>query len=57
MPGYMLCGDYRRPNLPAAIVNTVADGVWDSVRAYFAPRAAVPLRLEPIADDTTWKMA
>lgn len=61
--GFMLYGDYRQPNPPAAIVNAVADGsldvalVWGPVAGYFAGRAAVPLRLEPIADDATWKMA
>jgi mxaJ protein len=61
--GFMLYGNYRRSNPPAAIVDAVADGsvdvalVWGPVAGYFARRAAVPLRLEPIPSDPTWKMA
>jgi mxaJ protein len=61
--GFMLYGDYRQPNPQAAIVQAVADGsidvalVWGPVAGYFGRRAAVPLRLEPVRDDVTWKMS
>lgn len=60
--GYMLYGDYRQPNPPAAIVNAVADGtvdvamVWGPVAGYFAKRAKSALRLEPVAEDAHWPM-
>jgi mxaJ protein len=55
--GYMIYGDYSRPNPPARIVDAVAHGeidvglVWGPLAGYFAARAPVPLRLEPI---TPW---
>lgn len=55
--GYMLYGDYGRPNPAAAIVEAVAKGeidaglVWGPLAGYFARRAALPLRLEPV---TPW---
>jgi mxaJ protein len=55
--GFMLYGDYRRANPPAAIMEAVARGeidvglVWGPLAGYFAGRATVPLRLEPV---TPW---
>lgn len=52
--GYMIYGDYRRPNPPSAIVDAVAGGaidlavVWGPLAGYFAPRAAVPLTVRPV---------
>jgi mxaJ protein len=63
--GFMLYGDYRQPNPPAAIVRAVAAGeidaglVWGPLAGYFAARSPVPLRLQPVTpwlDDTTWPM-
>jgi mxaJ protein len=63
--GYMLYGDYTRPNPPAAIVGAVARGdvdvglVWGPLAGYFAARSKVPLRLErvtPWLDDAQWPM-
>jgi mxaJ protein len=62
--GYMLYGDYSRPNPPAAIVDAVAKGdvdvavVWGPLAGYFAPREPVPLRLAPVApaNDEGWPM-
>jgi mxaJ protein len=61
--GFMLFGDYGKPNPAAAIVTAVAAGdidvalVWGPVAGYFARQAAVPMHLEPVADDPTWKMS
>ncbi len=62
--GYMIYGDYGRPNPPAAIVAAVADGgidialVWGPVAGYFAHRSRVALRLEAVtpAGDPRWPM-
>lgn len=63
--GYMLYGDYSRPNPPAEIVRAVAAGdvdvalVWGPLAGYFAPQSPVPLRLEPVTpwlDDMQWPM-
>ena len=63
--GYMLYGDYRRPNPPAAIVEAVERGdiqvalVWGPLAGYFAARSGVPLRLEqatPWFADQQWPM-
>jgi mxaJ protein len=63
--GYMLYGDYDRPNPPAAIVEAVARGdidaavVWGPLAGYFAARSPVPLRLEPVhpwLDGPQWPM-
>jgi mxaJ protein len=63
--GYMLYGDYRRPNPPAAIVDAVERGdvdvalVWGPLAGYFAARSPVPLRLEPVTPwfaDQQWPM-
>ncbi|MFI4965217.1 MAG: substrate-binding domain-containing protein [Caulobacterales bacterium] len=64
--GYMLYGDYARPNPPAAIVDAVDHGdidvavVWGPLAGYFAQRAAHPLRLTPVQpwlDGPQWPMA
>jgi mxaJ protein len=63
--GFMLYGDYRQPNPPAAIVRAVASGeidvglVWGPLAGFFAARSPVPLRTEPVTpwlDDTSWPM-
>jgi len=52
--GYMVSGDYSRPNPPAAIIEAVARGVidvgiaWGPLAGYFASRSAVPLRVAPV---------
>jgi mxaJ protein len=64
--GYMLYGDYTRPNPPAAIVRAVEQGdidvglAWGPLAGYFAKESEVPLRLEPVTpwlDDNQWPMA
>jgi mxaJ protein len=63
--GYMLYGDYRRPNPPAAIIEAVERGdvdvalVWGPLAGYFAAQSPVPLRLEPVTPwlaDMQWPM-
>jgi mxaJ protein len=63
--GFMLYGDYRQANPPAAIVRAVAAGeidvglVWGPLAGYFAARSPVPLRLQPVTpwlDDANWPM-
>lgn len=63
--GYMLYGDYARPNPPAAIVDAVDRGdidvavVWGPLAGYFATRAAHPLKLTPVQpwlDGPQWPM-
>jgi mxaJ protein len=63
--GYMLYGDYRKPNPPAEIVEAVRRGdvdvalVWGPLAGYFAARSPVPLRLEPVTPwlaDMEWPM-
>ena len=63
--GYMLYGDYQRPNPPAAIVDAVAAGdidvaiAWGPLAGFFAKRSAVPLRVEavtPWLDAAQWPM-
>jgi mxaJ protein len=55
--GYMLYGDYSKPNPPAEIVRAVERGdvdvalVWGPLAGYFAARSPVPLRLDPV---TPW---
>ncbi|MFL5296660.1 MAG: substrate-binding domain-containing protein [Phenylobacterium sp.] len=64
--GFMLYGDYARPNPPAAIVEAVDRGdidvavVWGPLAGYFAARARHPLRLAPVQpwlDGPQWPMA
>lgn len=63
--GYMLYGDYTKPNPPAEIVEAVARGdvhvalVWGPLAGYFAAKSPVPLRLEPVTPwfaDNQWPM-
>jgi mxaJ protein len=63
--GYMLYGDYRRPNPPADIVHAVERGdvdvalVWGPLAGFFAAKSPVPLRLEPVTPwfaDQQWPM-
>jgi len=63
--GYMLYGDYRRPNPPAGIVEAVERGdidvalVWGPLAGYFAARSPIPLRLAPVTPwfaDQQWPM-
>ncbi len=52
--GYMVYGDYRQPNPPAAIVEAVARGdvdvgiAWGPLAGFFASQSAVPLRIEAV---------
>jgi mxaJ protein len=63
--GYMLYGDYSKPNPPAEIVEAVERGdvdvalVWGPLAGYFAAKSKVPLRLEPVTPwmaDMQWPM-
>ena len=63
--GYLLYGDYRRPNPPASVVQAVAEDeidaalVWGPLAGWAAKRMAVPMRLEsvtPWLDDAQWPM-
>ncbi|MGZ2410758.1 quinoprotein dehydrogenase-associated probable ABC transporter substrate-binding protein [Sphingomonas sp. F9_3S_D5_B_2] len=63
--GYMLYGDYAKPNPPAEIVQAVERDdvdvalVWGPLAGYFAAQSRVPLRLEPVTpwlDDMQWPM-
>jgi mxaJ protein len=53
--GYMVYGDYGRPDPQARIVSAVASGevdvafVWGPVGGYFGRRQPVPLRVLPVA--------
>lgn len=63
--GYMLYGDYSKPNPPAAIVEAVDRGdidvavVWGPLAGYFAAKAAHPLTVTPVQpwlDGPQWPM-
>jgi len=63
--GYMLYGNYSKPNPPAEIVRAVERGdvdvalVWGPLAGYFAAKSPVPLRLEPVIPwmaDMQWPM-
>jgi mxaJ protein len=63
--GYMLYGDYAKPNPPAEIVHAVERRdvdvalVWGPLAGYFAAKSSVPLRLEPVTPwmaDMQWPM-
>ena len=63
--GYMLYGDYAKPNPPAEIVRAVERGdidvalVWGPLAGYFAAQSPVPLRLDPVTPwfaDMQWPM-
>lgn len=53
--GYMLYGDYTKPNPPADIIRAVAKDdvdvavVWGPLAGYFASQSAIPLRVEPVS--------
>jgi mxaJ protein len=53
--GYMVYGDYRRPNPSSDIVEAVERGavdvavVWGPLAGYFAKRSPVPLELTPVS--------
>jgi mxaJ protein len=64
--GYMLYGDYNRPNPPAAIIDAVGKGdvdvgvAWGPLAGYFSSRSPVSLRIErvtPEVDATVLPMA
>nr|WP_245268130.1 substrate-binding domain-containing protein [Methylorubrum extorquens] len=52
--GYVLTGDYEKPNPPARIVEAVATGevdvalAWGPMAGYFAARSTPPLRISPV---------
>jgi mxaJ protein len=54
LKGYSVYGDYRDEAPPARIVSGVAKGevdvavVWGPLAGYFARRAGVPMRMEPV---------
>lgn len=63
--GYMLYGDYAKPNPPAEIVDAVGRGdvdvavVWGPLAGYFAKRAEQPLSITPVRpwlDGPQWPM-
>ena len=63
--GYMLYGDYNRPNPPAEVVRAVERGevdvalVWGPLAGFFARSSPLPLRLEPVTpwlDAMQWPM-
>jgi mxaJ protein len=63
--GYMLYGDYSKPNPPALIMQAVERGdvdvalVWGPLAGYFAARSPVALQLEPVTPwfaDQQWPM-
>jgi mxaJ protein len=63
--GYMLYGDYSKPNPPASLMTAVERGdvdaalVWGPLAGYFAAKSPVPLRLEPVTPwmaDMQWPM-
>jgi mxaJ protein len=63
--GYMLYGDYRKPNPPSEIIEAVERGdvdvavVWGPLAGYFARTSKVPLRLQPVTpwmDEMQWPM-
>ena len=63
--GYMLYGDYSKPNPPAEIVHAVERRdvdvalVWGPLAGYFAAASPTPLRLEPVTPwlaDEQWPM-
>jgi mxaJ protein len=53
--GYMLAGDYAKPNPPARLIEAVIAGdvdiavAWGPLAGYFAKLSDVPLRLEPVS--------
>lgn len=64
--GFMLYGDYSKPDPTAGIIEAVANGtidvavVWGPLGGYFAAKSPVKLRVEPVtpqADGAQWPMA
>lgn len=63
--GYTVFGDYSRPNPSAEIIDAVARGeidvalAWGPLAGYFANRASVPLRIDPVTpgEDPRWPMS
>ena len=57
--GFMLYGDYAKPNPPASIIDAVAQGkidvavVWGPLAGYFAAKEPRPLTLTPVDSVTT----
>ena len=53
--GFLVYGDYRKPNPPSELIHAVADGrvdvavAWGPLAGYFAQRETVPLELQPVA--------
>jgi mxaJ protein len=53
--GYMIYGDYRKPNPPARIVDAVAAGevdlaiVWGPLAGFFAKKENVPMKIQPVS--------
>jgi quinoprotein dehydrogenase-associated probable ABC transporter substrate-binding protein len=54
--GFMIFGDYAKPNPPARLIEAVESGgvdvaaVWGPLGGYFAKHSRVPLEVVPIAD-------
>jgi ABC-type amino acid transport substrate-binding protein len=54
--GFMIFGDYSKPNPPARLIEAVEKGdldvaaVWGPLGGYFAKHSPVPLDVVPIAD-------
>lgn len=55
LKGYLVMGDYSKPNPPARIIDGVAKGevdvaiVWGPLAGYFAHRQGVPLEISPVS--------
>ena len=63
--GYMLYGDYSKPNPPADVIQAVERSdvdvalVWGPLAGYFAAKSPVPLKLQPVTPwmaDMQWPM-
>jgi quinoprotein dehydrogenase-associated probable ABC transporter substrate-binding protein len=54
--GFMIYGDYAKPNPPARLIEAVANGtvdvavVWGPLGGYFAKHTPVPLSVSPVTD-------
>jgi quinoprotein dehydrogenase-associated probable ABC transporter substrate-binding protein len=54
--GFMIYGDYAKPNPPARLIEAVVDkqvdiaAVWGPLGGYFAKRSPVPLAVTPMTD-------
>jgi mxaJ protein len=54
--GFMIYGDYAKPNPPARLIEAVASGkvdvavVWGPLGGYFAKHTRVPLSVSPVTD-------